>query len=138
MSLYKVDRKMKVTLTSDDLKTFHGANAKEQTITLGNGNAVGPMEGVLLSAAGCSTIDIVMILEKMRQPLESIEVQVEGTRREEIPRIFTHMHLHYILKGDLKDKKVKEAVNLSIDKYCSVVIMLAKAVEITSSYEIID
>tara|TARA_Y100000385_G_scaffold70051_1_gene70313 strand:+ start:3157 stop:3546 length:390 start_codon:yes stop_codon:yes gene_type:complete len=127
---------MKVTLTSDDLKTFHGSNVKEQAITLGNGNAVGPMEGVLLSAAGCSTIDIVMILEKMRQPIESIEVQVEGTRQDAIPRIFTHMHLHYILKGNLKDKKVKEAVNLSIDKYCSVVIMLAKAVEISTSYEI--
>ncbi len=127
---------MKVTLTSDDLKTFHGSNVKEQTITLGNGNAVGPMEGVLLSAAGCSTIDIVMILEKMRQPIESIEVQVEGTRQDAIPRIFTHMHLHYILKGNLKDKKVKEAVNLSIDKYCSVVIMLAKAIEISTSYEI--
>jgi|TARA_B110000879_G_C11166384_1_gene511446 putative redox protein len=127
---------MKVTLTSDDLKTFHGSNVKEQTITLGNGNAVGPMEGVLLSAAGCSTIDIVMILEKMRQPIESIEVQVEGTRQDPIPRIFTHMHLHYILKGNLKDKKVKEAVDLSIDKYCSVVIMLAKVIEISTSYEI--
>ena len=129
---------MKVTLTSDDLKTFQGSNVKEQGITLGNGNAVGPMEGVLLSAAGCSTIDIVMILEKMRQPIESIEVQVEGTRQDAIPRIFTHMHLHYILKGNLKDKKVKEAVNLSIDKYCSVVIMLAKAVEISTSYEIVE
>jgi len=129
---------MKVILTSDDLKTFHGSNAKEQTITLGNGNAIGPMEGVLLSAAGCSTIDIVMILEKMRQPIESIEVQVEGTRQEAIPRIFTHVHLHYLLKGNLKDKKVKEAVDLSIDKYCSVVIMLAKAVEISTSYEIVE
>lgn len=129
---------MKVTLTSDDLKTFHGVNIKEQSITLGNGNAVGPMEGVLLSAAGCSTIDIVMILEKMRQPLESIEVEVEGKRREEIPRIFTHMHLHYILRGNLKDKKVKEAVDLSIEKYCSVVIMLAKAVEVSTSYEIVE
>ena len=129
---------MKVILTSEDLKTFHGSNAKDQIITLGNGNAVGPMEGVLLSAAGCSTIDIVMILEKMRQPIESIEVQVEGTRAEEIPRIFTKMHLHYILKGKLKDKKVKEAVDLSIDKYCSVVIMLAKAVDVTTSYEIVE
>lgn len=128
---------MKVSLTSDDLKTFHGSNVKDQTITLGNGNAVGPMEGVLLSAAGCSTIDIVLILEKMRQPLESIEVQVEGTRQEAIPRIFTHMHLHYILKGNLKDKKVKEAVDLSIEKYCSVVIMLAKAVVVSTSYEIV-
>lgn len=129
---------MKVVLTSEDLKTFHGRNMKDQSIVLGNGNAVGPMEGVLLSAAGCSTIDIVMILEKMRQPLESIEVKVEGRRREEIPRIFTHLHLHYVLKGNLKDKKVKEAIDLSIDKYCSVVIMLAKAVEIRSSYEVIE
>ena len=129
---------MKVTLTSDDLKTFHGVNAMAKTITLGNGNAVGPMEAVLLSAAGCSTIDIVMILEKMRQPLESIEVKVEGKRREEIPRIFTHMHLHYILKGKLKDKKVKEAIHLSIDKYCSVVIMLAKAMEVSTSYEVVE
>jgi len=128
---------MKVRLNSTDLKTFLGSNTKDQTITLGNGNAVGPMEGVLLSAAGCSTIDIVMILEKMRQPLESIEVEVEGTRREEIPRTFTHIHLHYILKGDLKDKKVKEAVDLSINKYCSVVIMLANAVEVSSSYELV-
>ena len=128
---------MKVTLNSTDLKTFHGSNANEQTITLGNGNAVGPMESVLLSAAGCSTIDIVMILERMRQKLESIEVEVEGTRAEEIPRVFTHIHLHYILKGKLKEKKVKEAVDLSINKYCSVVLMLANSVEITSSYEIV-
>lgn len=129
---------MKVTLTSDDLKTFHGSNAKDHTITLGSGNAVGPMEGVLLSAAGCSTIDIVMILDKMRQPLESIEVQVEGPRQEGIPRIFTNMHMHYILKGKLKDKKVKEAIDLSIEKYCSVVIMLAKALEISTSYEVVE
>ena len=129
---------MKVTLNSTDLKTFHGSNANEQTITLGNGNAVGPMESVLLSAAGCSTIDIVMILERMRQKLESIEVEVEGTRAEEIPRVFTHIHLHYILKGKLKEKKVKEAVDLSINKYCSVVLMLANSVEITSSYEIVE
>lgn len=129
---------MKVTLNSEDLKTFHGENSNHQSITLGNGNAVGPMEGVLLSAAGCSTIDIVMILEKMRQSLESISVQVEGTRQEEIPRVFTDIHLHYILKGKLKDKKVAEAVDLSINKYCSVVLMLAKAVKVTTSYEIVE
>lgn len=127
---------MKVTLKSDDLKTFHGSNAKDQTIILVNGNTVGPMEGVLLSAAGCSPIDLVMTLDKMRQPIESIEVQVEGTRTKEIPRIFTHMH--YILKGKLKDKKVKEAIDLSIEKYCSVVIMLAKALEVSTSYEVVE
>ena len=103
----------------------------------GEGNAVGPMQSVLMAAAGCSTIDIVMILEKMRQPLEDINVEVEGTRREEIPRYFTDIHLHYILKGDLKEKKVKQAIDSSLEKYCSVSLMLEKAAKITSSYEII-
>lgn len=129
---------MKVSLHTNDLKSFEGKNEKGQTITMGNGNAVGPMESVLLAAAGCSTIDIVMILEKMRQPVESIDVEVTSTRREEIPRIFTTINLHYILKGNLKDKKVKEAIDLSIDKYCSVVIMLKDSVKITSSYKIVD
>ena len=70
---------MKVTLTSDDLKTFHGSNAKDQTITLGNGNAVGPMEGVLLSAAGCSTIDLVM-LAKAVEVSTSYEIVELGKR----------------------------------------------------------
>lgn len=128
---------MKITLSSKDLQTFISTNEKDQSIVLGNGPAMSPMESVLASAAGCSTIDIVMILNKMRQPLEAIYVQVDGTRRDEIPRIFTKIHLHYILHGDLKDNKVKKAIDLSIEKHCSVVIMLAQTIEVTSSYEIV-
>ncbi len=127
---------MKITLHSTDLKTFEASNGKDQKITLGNGTALGPMEAVLSAAAGCSTIDIAMILERMRQPIESIDVEVEGTRRDEIPRIFTKIHMHYTLTGNLKDKKVKQAIDLSLEKYCSVSIMLSSSVEISSSYEI--
>jgi len=117
---------------------FKATNEDGHSIELsGEGNAVGPMQTLLMAAAGCSTIDIVMILEKMRQPLEDINVEVEGTRREEIPRVYTDIHLHYILKGDLKEKKVQQAINSSLEKYCSVSLMLEKAAKITSSYEII-
>ncbi|MCL4149192.1 UNVERIFIED_CONTAM: hypothetical protein GTU68_031951 [Idotea baltica] len=95
-----------------------------------------PMQAVLGAMGGCSSIDIVEILKKMRQPLEHIEVRIEGTRRDETPRIFTAAHLHFILTGDLKEDKVKRAVDLSMDKYCSVVLMLRDAVDVTSSYEI--
>lgn len=123
----------------NDSKHFKATNDEGHSIELsGDGNAVGPMQSVLMAAAGCSTIDIVMILEKMRQPLEDIQVEVKGTRREEIPRTFTGIHLHYILKGDLKEKKVKQAVASSLEKYCSVSLMLEKAATITSSYEIIS
>lgn len=131
---------MKVKLERlNDSKHFKGINEEGHSLELsGDGNAVGPMQSVLMAAAGCSSIDIVMILEKMRQPLEDIKVEVEGTRREELPRIFTDMHLHYILTGDLKEKKVEQAINSSLEKYCSVSLTLEKTVKITSSYEILD
>jgi len=130
---------MKITLstTDDTLDHYVAKNEKGHEIHLsGDGTSVGPMESLLMAAAGCSTIDIVMILEKMRQPLEDIQVEVASTRREEIPRVFTSINLHYILKGDLKEKKVKQAINSSLDKYCSVSKMLEHSVKITSSYEI--
>lgn len=123
----------------NDSKLFQATNEEGQSIELsGDGNAVGPMESVLMAAAGCSSIDIVMILEKMRQPLEDIQVEVKGTRRDEIPRTFTDIHLHYTLKGDLKQDKVEKAIDMSMEKYCSVSLMLAKAANITSSFEIIS
>lgn len=117
--------------------SFVAKNKDGHSIHLsGEGDAVGPMESVLMAVAGCSSIDVVMILERMRQNLEDIEVKVVGTRRDEIPRYFTKINLHFIVTGNLKEKKVKEAIDLSIEKYCSVSKMLEKAVEITTSYEI--
>lgn len=131
---------MKVQLSSgDSLHSFVATNEKGHQVNLsGDGTAAGPMESVLMAIAGCSTIDIVMILEKMRQPLENIDVKVEAERREEIPRTFTDIKLHYILTGDLKVSKVEQAINSSLDKYCSVSKMIEKSAKISSSYEILE
>lgn len=131
---------MKVSLKSGEtLNSFVATNEKGHEVRLsGDGSAAGPMESVLMAIAGCSTIDIVMILEKMRQPLENIEVEVEAERREEIPRTFTKVNLHYKLFGNLKDSKVEQAVNSSLDKYCSVSKMIEKSAEISSSWEIVN
>ncbi len=130
---------MKVTLeTAETLDQFIAKTDTGHEVRLsGDGTAAGPMQTVLMAIAGCSTIDIVMILKKMRQDLKDIKVDVEGTRQEEIPRVFTKIHMHYKIYGEIKDKKAEQAVALSIEKYCSVSKMLEKAAEVSTSYEII-
>lgn len=121
-----------------DQESYTCTNEKGQSIELsGNGTAVGPMESLLMAVAGCSTIDIEMLLAKMRQPLEDIKVEVKGERREEIPRIYTNIHLHYSLTGKLKKEKVEKVIDMSVEKYCSVSKMLESKAKITTSYEIV-
>ncbi|WP_241618276.1 OsmC family protein [Rosenbergiella epipactidis] len=97
-----------------------------------------PMEMVLMSAGTCSAIDVVSILEKGRYQVQGCEVKLTSTRREEAPRLFTHINLHFIVTGKtLTDKAVERAVSLSAEKYCSVALMLGQAVEITHSHEIV-
>ena len=93
---------------------------------------------LLMSAASCSTYDVVNILRKQREPLESVEVICAGEQDSEPPYRFTHIHLHYTLKGDLSHENVKKAIHLSEDKYCSVINTLKGSVEITSDFEIIE
>lgn len=93
---------------------------------------------LLMSAASCSTYDVVKILRKQREPIESVEVVCTGKQDSEPPSRFTHIHLHYILKGDLTHKNVKKAIHLSEDKYCSVINTLKGSVKITSDFEIIE
>ncbi|KAA1195049.1 MULTISPECIES: OsmC family protein [Photorhabdus] len=101
--------------------------------------APSPMEMVLMAAGGCSTIDVVSILQKGRYDVIDCEVKLTSRRREEAPRLFTHINLHFIVTGkDLTDKAVERAVILSAEKYCSVSLMLGKSVEITHSFEIKD
>ena len=131
---------MKITLeTTDSLQHYTAKNEDGKSIQLsGDGTAAGPMQAVLMALAGCSTIDIVMILERMRQDVSDIKVEVEGTRREEIPRIYTDIHLHYKVFGNVKEKKVQQALDLSLEKYCSVSKMLEKTAKITGSFEVIN
>jgi putative redox protein len=105
----------------------------------GEGKGVRPMEGVLMSLAACSSIDVVSILKKMRQPLEHLEIQVEGQRaQDQVPAVFTDIHLHFMLSGALNTDKVARALELSITKYCSVVKMIEQTVKVTYDFEILD
>lgn len=94
-----------------------------------------PMDLILRGIAGCSSIDVVMILKKQHHELEDLQVEVEGFRNDgAVPNVFTKIHLNFLLKGDVPPAKAKRAVELSMEKYCSVAKMLEKAAEI--SYEV--
>lgn len=97
-----------------------------------------PMQLLLAAAGGCSSIDVIEILKKQKQPLEDLHVSVEGGRdKNEVPSLFKKIHLHFTLKGNLEKEKVERAINLSIEKYCSVVKTLEKTAVVTHSYEIL-
>lgn len=98
-----------------------------------------PMEMVLLGLGGCTAIDVVSILKKARQPVTGCEVQLEATRSDGVPRVFTAIALRYRVSGsDLSEKQVSRAVSLSSEKYCSVSRMLEPTVQLRHSYEIVD
>ena len=100
---------------------------------------VRPMEMLLLGLGGCTAIDVVSILRKSRQKLVDCEVEIDAERAAEVPKVFTRIHIHFIVSGkDLDDIKVKKAVELSADKYCSASRMLEKTAEITHDYAIVD
>jgi len=98
-----------------------------------------PMELLLMGLGGCSSIDVTMMLEKSRQDVSDCKAIIEAERADAIPAVFTSIHVHFIVTGKgLSEKHVARAVQLSAEKYCSASIMLAKAVEITHDFEIIE
>ena len=103
----------------------------------GTGQGPSPMEMLLLALAGCTGMDVISILDKMRAPLAGLEIRVSGDRAEEHPRVFTRIRLEYIARGsDLKPEQVGRAVQLSQEKYCSVSAMLRASAELTYSWRI--
>jgi putative redox protein len=100
------------------------------------GNGVTPMELLATALGGCTAMDVVSILVKMRQPLESFSVEVSGERAEEHPKRFTSLEVVYRLKGDLDERKVERAISLSEERYCSVEATLRPALPITSRFVI--
>ena len=95
------------------------------------------MEVVLMGLSACAGIDVKLILTKAKQSFSDIEVQVTADRREEIPRIYTDINLHFVVTGhDLSEKQVARAISLSAEKYCSVSHMLQATVNITHSHSI--
>lgn len=97
-----------------------------------------PMELMLLSVGSCSAVDVVHILKKARQAVTDCVVEVEGQRADTEPKVFTDIHLKFIISGrDMNEAQVKRAVELSADKYCSASIMLKRGgVNVTHSYEL--
>ena len=99
-----------------------------------------PMEMLLLGLGGCSTFDVVSILQKSRQQIANVDVEIDAERADAVPAVFTKIHLKFKVTGTaLKEAQVKRAVELSAEKYCSASIMLeAAGVEVSHSYEIIE
>ena len=98
-----------------------------------------PMEMLLLGLGGCTTFDIIHILKKGRNEVEDCRVEITAERADEEPKVFTKIHIHFIVKGEkLREAVVKRAVDLSAEKYCSASIMLGKTAEITHDFEIIE
>jgi len=103
----------------------------------GENKGARPMELLLMGIAGCSSIDIHLILKKMRQQVDDLQIEVEGQRAEdEVPKVFKKIHITFDFKGDLKEGKVRRAIDLSMEKYCSVSKMLEKTAEITYQFSI--
>lgn len=105
----------------------------------GQGLGVRPMELVLMALGSCSSLDLISILKKQRQEITDFSVDVNGERREEIPTIFTKIHILFRLKGKIDQVKAEKAAELAVKKYCSVHDMLvAGGVEVTYSFEILE
>lgn len=105
----------------------------------GRNAGIRPMEMVLTGLGGCSAFDVVSILRKSRQAVSHCEVQLEAERAESEPKVFTRIHIHFVVSGrGLKEKAVERAVMLSAEKYCSASIMLRHSVAITHDFEILE
>ncbi len=121
---------------------FEASNEAGKILTLdtglafgGHGQGFSPMQTLLAAIGGCSAIDIISILKKQKQEIESFEMIVDGEREKgAIPAPFTSIHIVYHLKGNIDKEKAQRAADLSIEKYCSVSVMLEKTAKIT--YEV--
>jgi putative redox protein len=106
----------------------------------GEGKGPRPMQVLLMSLAGCSSMDVLSILKKMREDVTDYKVEVSGDREEGVvPSIFTNIHVHYILTGqNLNKANVEKAVRLSMEKYCSVTRQIEPTAKITYSSEVLE
>ena len=132
-----------VLVTWVQKRQFVGSDSAKHSIVISskdedNNTGVKPSDLLLMALGSCSAYDVVTILEKSRQKVSDCRVELSAERADEIPAVFTKIHLHFVVSGeDLNPKQVERAVSMSAQKYCSASIMLAKAgVEITHDFEI--
>ncbi|MGZ8165751.1 MAG: OsmC family protein [Methylobacter sp.] len=105
----------------------------------GRNMGIRPMEMILLGVGGCSSFDVVQILQKGRNNLIKCVTEVSAERVDAVPSVFSNIHLHFIVTGhDLKKSVVERAVKLAVEKYCSAAAMLSNTVEITHDFEVIE
>lgn len=136
---------MKAKISWDGEARFLAETQSHHTVLMdgppehgGKNSGPRPMEMMLMAIGGCAAFDVVHILKKGRQSIVSCDAQVEAVRSDEVPAVFTKIHLHFMVSGNnIKENIVCNAVKLSAEKYCSASIMLSKGgVEITHSLEL--
>lgn len=126
--------------------SFAGQSESGHTVVMdgapeagGRNLGVRPMEMLLMGLGGCSAFDVVMILRKARQQVTDCVADLDATRADADPKVFTKIHVHFTVTGkSLDPKRVEQAVKLSAEKYCSASIMLGKTAEITHDFEIVE
>ena len=136
---------MKGTVTLQEGSTFEGVAGSGHRVTMDVAPEVGgqnlglrPMEMVLLGLGGCTAIDVLHMLRKGRQPITDMRVELNAERADDVPKVFTRIHLHFVLTGaGLDPHKIERAINLSASKYCSASMMLNKTAEMTHDFEIV-
>ena len=127
-------------------RTFVGESGSGHKIVLGPASSPqgptpgpSPMELVLIGTGGCTAFDVVQILEKGREAVEDCVVELEAERATTDPKVFTRIHMHFVVKGrNLSAAKVERAIALSAEKYCSASAMLAHTATITHDFEVVD
>lgn len=138
---------MKVEIKWEGDAKFTGTSASGHSVVMdgppdhgGKNQGPRPMEMLLLGLGGCTSFDVMSILRKSRQDVLDCHAEIEAERADEIPSVFTRIHIHFVVKGNkLKSNLVERAVKLSAEKYCSASIMLEKGgVDISHSFEVIE
>jgi len=136
---------MKARVKWAEARTFVGEATTGHKIAFGTAHGEGakpgpsPMELVLIGTGGCAAWDVVSILEKGREKVDDVVVELDADRAETEPKVFTRVHMHFVVKGRGVDpRKVERAINLSVEKYCSASAMIAKTAEMTHDFEVVE
>jgi putative redox protein len=137
---------MKARIKWVDEVSFVGETESGHSVVMdgppaGGGRNLGPrpMEMLLIGTGGCTAYDVVTILKKGRQQITDCIVDIQSERAETDPKVFTKIHMHFVVTGkELKKEQVERAIKLSAEKYCSASIMLGKTAKVTHDFEIVE
>ncbi|HVH02354.1 MAG TPA: OsmC family protein [Amaricoccus sp.] len=136
---------MKASVSWVGERTFEGRTESGHALRFGTAHGDAPkpgpsaMELVLIGTGGCAAWDVVNILEKSRQRVEDVAVALDADRATDDPKVFTRVHLHFVVRGRAVDPaRVERAIALSADKYCSASAMIARTATVTHDFEIVE